>query len=88
MLHRSEAFAAGDVTFREGIKHKYTWCATFRLRIDIQLGDEFGVETSSAAALDVERGTFGALRREREFQLPAEGVPVALARILPSAKPF
>src|SRR5579862_7680728 len=88
MLHRSETLAARDVTFGEGIKNKYSGRATFRLRINIQFGDEFGIETGGAAPLDVERESFGALGRERKFQLPAEGVPIALTEIFPATKPF
>ena len=52
---------------RNWIENKHTRCATFRLRINIQLGDELRIESRRSPALDVQRKSFGALRREWKF---------------------
>ena len=83
-----ECFAFGKAALGEGVEHKNAWSAAFGLRIDIETGDEFRFQPGGKAAGDIEGKAFGALRREREFQHAAEGVPIALGGVFPATKPF
>ena len=88
LLCRIERLPLRDVSLGERIENKNIRRAAFGLRIHVQFGDELRVESGGAAAFDVERKPFRPLRRERELERAAERLPVALARILPAAKPL
>ena len=88
MLYRREGPAPRDETFRARIEEKHAGRAPLRARADVQLGDELRVKTRRPPRLHVQPRPLRALRRERKFQLTAEGVPVAFARRLPAAEPF
>ena len=55
---------------------------------NVELFDEVGVQASAATRGEVEEGAFSAAGREGEFQLLAEGIPVALFWLFPTTKPF
>ena len=88
MLRGIERFAMRDAGLGKRVEHKNIRRAALGLREDIQLRNEMRVESGGAPAFDIERDAFGTLRRQREFQLAAERLPVAFIRIFPAAKPF
>ena len=88
MLRGREAVALRDEAFRKRIEDEHARRAPFRLREDIQLRDELRVKARRAPALGVEQKSLRPLRRERKLELAAEGIPVALVRILPAPEPL
>src|SRR5436853_7853748 len=88
MLHRSEGLPARNAALGEGIENEDVRRAAFGLRREVKLSDEWGIKPGGAPAFDIQRQSFGAAGRERELQLPAECVPIALLRIFPAAEPL